>query len=114
MVGKRNQPPAEPVADQAELQNQPGDRELLGTETEPVAEGEAAKTDRYEVPAGQVVYRGSFSAREITLQDWQKAGVQDQPGVRWDRKNNYSLPKEGFSEAALRLLAHDSDIRIGE
>jgi len=61
-----------------------------------------------------VRYLGEFTAREITLMDWKKAGVKDQPAARWDSTNNRRVPVAGFTEHALRVLRQDGNFRIGE
>lgn len=97
MVPKKSSPPPSdpqpevetfPTSEDAELADQPGDKDLE------------------KRPPG-VRYVGEFGAREITAEDWRKAGVKDQPGARWERGNGWTLPLEGFTEHALRVLAQD-------
>jgi hypothetical protein len=85
----------EPEATMQELEDQPEDEALQ--EEEPMVE-----------------YLGEFTAREITLEDWKKAGVRDQPAARWDSTNNRKIPLGGFTEHALRVLRQDGNFRIGE
>jgi hypothetical protein len=68
--------------------------------------------EEYVQPEGTVQYVGEFGAREITASEWEKAGIAEQPAVRWDSNNDFTLPKEGFTEHALRALYQDGSFSI--
>lgn len=61
-----------------------------------------------------VHYTGSASIRNISAADWDKAGIQGQEFVTWDRKSGNKLDKARFTDAALDLLRQDGNFEIDE
>lgn len=60
-----------------------------------------------------VEYTGQASRREISKEDWLKAGVRDQEAVTWSFQNDFRVPKENFSQEAIRhLLQKDGRFTI--
>lgn len=45
-----------------------------------------------------------FSARVITAAQWAEAGIHGQDTVEWNEVNDFQLPVEMFTEAAIRVL----------
>jgi hypothetical protein len=68
--------------------------------------------ERQDIPEGKVAYVGPYGAREITGQQWQLAGVEEMPNVRWDATNNYVVDKDIFTEAAMRVIQQDTSFRV--
>lgn len=65
-------------------------------ETSPKADSEG------RVLSGKVVrYIGTADVREIDKAGWDNAGVTDQNKVVWNRKNNWTVPVEDLSDAAV-------------
>jgi hypothetical protein len=79
--------------DVAELKDQPGDNEL-------------------EFSEPMVYYIGEFGRREITVEDWRAANVQDMPMVVWDRNNKKAVPQKDFTDQALTVLRQDPSFRF--
>lgn len=86
----------------------PGDNPADGRlPTEPDYTGPgtyAPRSERLDWPDDSVCYLGAFGAYEISAEQWKQAGVEDQPGVRWDASNQYAIPRSSFTETALRVF----------
>lgn len=84
------------------------DREYTGPGTH------AVTGERIDLPKNSVVYLGEYGMREITAEDWKKAGVQDQPTVRWERSGMgaMAVPREAFSEEAMRVIVQMQEFRV--
>jgi hypothetical protein len=67
-------------------------------------------SDRDEEP--MVEYVGEFGKREISVEDWEKAGVKGMPLVAWDRRTGHKVPKSVFTEQALQVLRQDGGFRV--
>jgi len=83
------------------------EEELKSTEADKELAEEEADLDK-----NFVGFHGEFSKREITVDEWRAAGVQDQPGVTWNRANNRRVPKDAFTAQALNVLRQDPDFRV--
>lgn len=59
-----------------------------------------------------VRYLGEFGMREITAEQWQSAGVQGMPTVRWERRTGHQVPRSVFTDQALQVLRQDGGFRI--
>lgn len=124
MVGRRKDAPQETAQDAPSLpvEAQPagsgatpgtgeqtfGERLKAGAEGEQVAPGVNDGTDKEPM----VTYNGEFSRREISKEDWERAGVPDMPGVVWERATGHKIPKSVFTEQALQVLRQDPDIQV--
>lgn len=62
------------------------------------AESSGGKYVRY-IPAGRPV-----TTRAMSAKDWKNAGIKDQKGVEWNKRNNYLVPAEQLSEDAIQHL----------
>lgn len=56
----------------------------------------------------------TFSVRLIEAKDWKNVGADGQKTVRWDASNNWEVPADQFSEAALEYVKRDEDLTIVE
>lgn len=65
-----------------------------------------------DAPEGMVIYQGPYGTREISDDQWLRAGVQEQSSVVWNSQNRYMLPVQAFTEHALRVLRVDQEFRI--
>lgn len=59
-----------------------------------------------------VSYLGEFGMREITAEQWQSAGVQGMPTVRWERRSGHKVPRSVFTDQALQVLRQDGGFRV--
>jgi hypothetical protein len=59
-----------------------------------------------------VKYVGSATRRIITAEQWGAAGVQNQPGVEWNRANGYEISGDDLSQAALKVLDADGKFKF--
>lgn len=100
MAIKRNTakdaPPLPDPQPEAELADQPA------TDTELAQEAEES----------MVFYHGKFGKREITKEQWEAAGIPDQPTVLWERHTGFKVPQAAFGPKALQVLRQDPDFRI--
>ena len=51
-----------------------------------------------------VLYVGGADVRQITAQEWEAAGVENQDTVVFNRENNWRVPANELTDAALQLL----------
>lgn len=59
-----------------------------------------------------VVYNGVFGRREITVQQWKDAGVDNMPTVLWTREEGFRVPRSVFTEQALQVLRQDGGFQV--
>lgn len=85
-----------------------GERLKAGAEGEQVAPGVNDGTDKEPM----VTYHGEFSRREISKEDWERAGIADMPAVVWDRATGHKVPKSVFTDQALQVLRQDSGFQV--
>lgn len=71
-----------------------------------------ARSERLDWPEGHVCYLGEYSVREFTADDFKGAGVEDQPTTRWEASNQYAIPVEAFTDAALSLVRQTGEFKI--
>lgn len=117
-ISRKRQADAPPLPDGApqpeEEYTGPGARAVVG---EPVIDSDLVETTEDDLIAEEtgepmVYYIGQFGRREISVQDWQRAHVADQPAVSWTRANNFAVPQSAFHDIALNVLRQDSDFRF--
>lgn len=59
-----------------------------------------------------VQYTGPFDAKVFTVKDLQKLGVEDpQTDLRWDRDNNFVVPKTDLNAATVDVLIRQPNFR---
>lgn len=95
------------------VQVQPG----VNDGAEPKMDPELGDTDTdaelaEEAGEPMVKYTGEFSRREISVADWQGAGVPDMPAVVWDRAHGMQVPRSVFSEQALQVLRQEGHFEV--
>lgn len=59
-----------------------------------------------------VTYRGGAHVREITADQWKKAGVEDQETTIWEAGNNWEVDYDEFTDGALAILRRDSTFKV--
>lgn len=74
---------------------------------EPTAAAKKTKVVRYK-------HAHSFATRDIQAKDWSTVGADGQKAIVWNMSNNWEIPAEEFSEAALAYLKKDADFSIVE
>ena len=59
-----------------------------------------------------VHYVGSSSNRVITQEEWEQAGITDQPTVMWDESNDRTVPLDSLTELAQQRLGNEPGFEI--
>lgn len=137
-MAKKNTPPtpdAQPAGSGAVVAEEytgPGARAVTGEQvpgatTVPGPEEHAANQDTAELAdtegdaevekaSGEptVTYHGEFPRREVSVADWLRAGISDQPEIVWDKNNGWSVPQSSFSPFALQALRQDSEFKFSD
>lgn len=54
-----------------------------------------------------IKYVGTATRRVISPQDWERAGVSNEPGVVWDGANGYTVDASKLSQAARDAIKAD-------
>lgn len=54
-----------------------------------------------------VRYEGVVDTRRITAKEWEKAGVEGQATVTWDKANHHTVDASKLSEDAIHILKAD-------
>lgn len=66
--------------------------------------------DAPKVASSKVVkYVGTADIREIDVAGWKNADVEDQKKMVWNKRNNWAISVEEFSESALVYLDEIDD-----
>ena len=73
-------------------------------------EGDTALAEEGGEP--MVEYLGEFGMREITAEQWDSAGVQGMPTVRWERRTGHKVPRSVFTDQALQVLRQDGGFKV--
>jgi len=58
------------------------------------------------------MYKGRATYRRITAEQWEKAGVEDQPEVIWNQANGFQVPVDQLNEKALEALRNDGSFSV--
>ena len=64
--------------------------------------------------APHVKYVGTSDIRRISKQDWKAAKVDDHETLEWNAENEFTVPLENISPAALEILKKDSGFKVVE
>lgn len=71
------------------------------------AESTTTKSDHTHVK-----YTGHSTVRVISAGDWSSVGADEQKMTRWEQKNDWALPVDDFSAAALRYVERDPNLKL--
>jgi hypothetical protein len=83
------------------------------TSQEPAGSGASEGTAKHEDDEEPMVrYVGEFPRREISVSDWEKAGITDMPAVTWDRSRDMKIPASVFNERALQVLRQEGHFEV--
>lgn len=51
-----------------------------------------------------------FAVREITEDQWKRAGVEDQKTVVWNKANDFTVQSSELSDAAMKVIGADPEL----
>jgi hypothetical protein len=60
--------------------------------------------------ASWVKYVGTSGARVISSADWRRAGLEEEKGVSWDRRNGWTVDISELSDKAQELILQDDEL----
>jgi hypothetical protein len=70
------------------------------------SKGKTTQYVKYAAKAG--------SERVITSADFERVGVKDQAGARWDNLNGFKVPTSAFSKEALDIVLRQPGLALVE
>jgi hypothetical protein len=61
-----------------------------------------------------IYYIGRATIRNITAEEWKKAGNDAQGPLRWDETNGHVLPLDSVNEDAMEVIRNDGGFQVVE